>query len=411
MNILFVHQLFPSQFKFLAPALAEMGHTVYALTMNQDLIYGCKGVKVVSYSIGRGSSAEIHPWVANFETKIIRAEYCFLKAEELKRNGFFPDVIIAHPGWGESLFLKEVWPQAKMGIYCEYYYRTTNSDLDFDPEFGEIDPQDRCKASLKNSIQQLHFEIADAAISPTQFQKQTYPDWFQSKISVIHEGVDTNIVKPHPNSSITINDTLTLNTNDQVITFVNRSLEPYRGYHSFMRAIPDILDANPESYILIIGGSGKGYGPLPETGGSWMDLFYSEVKNANPETPWNRVFFLGNLEYDVYLSVIQLSSVHVYLTYPFVLSWSLLEAMSAAKAIVASDTKPVQELSNHSTTMKLVSFFDSQELSAEISALLRNDSLRTNLGQSARAFILENYDLKTVCLPRQIEWVDALAKL
>lgn len=416
MNILFVHQFFPSQFKFLAPALAQEGHNVLALTMRNEGVDTWQGVKIISYGINRASSQDIHPWVIDYESKVIRGENAFQKARELQKSGFEADVIIAHPGWGESLFLKEVWPKARLGIYCEYYYRTRNSDADFDSEFLDTDLQenalqDNCRVILKNSIQSLNFQNADSAISPTNFQKETYPKSFQEKIIVCHDGIDTNEICPDQAASILLNDEVVLTSESKVVTFVNRNLEPYRGYHVFMRAIPEILAQDPDTTILIIGGTKKGYGALPSDGSNWRDFFYTGVRTANPNLDWSRVLFLGTIEYQLFKTILQITSVHVYLTYPFVLSWSLLEAMSSGAAVVGSETDPVSEIIESEVNGVLVPFFDHEQLSKRILDLLSDPIKRKTLGEAARSSIQLNYDLKSVCLPAQLEWVRNLAKL
>lgn len=160
MNILFIHQNFPGQFKFLAPALAQQGHTVVAMTMQKVPTTDWQGVKLVQYTTARGTTPNVHPWVSDFETKTIRGEACFKAALQMKQGDFTPDVIIAHHGWGESLFLKEVWPQAKLGIYCEFFYHLQGADLGFDPEFPAKDAGDACRLRLKNLNNLLHFEVA-----------------------------------------------------------------------------------------------------------------------------------------------------------------------------------------------------------------------------------------------------------
>jgi glycosyltransferase involved in cell wall biosynthesis len=259
----------------------------------------------------------------------------------------------------------------------------------------------------------LHFEFADAGISPTRWQASTFPEPFRSKITVIHDGIDTEVVKPNPHVKITINNSLVLTKKDEVITFVNRNLEPYRGYHIFMRALPEILKRRPKAYVLIVGGSSVSYGAPPDPkryGGlkNWKDIFINEVRGKITEDDWKRVFFLGNIPYDHFLAVIQLSSVHVYLTYPFVLSWSLLEAMAVGSAVVASDTAPVKEVIEHEKTGRLVNFFDVKGLVDETCGLLENPEERKRLGENARSFVKENFDLRKVCLPKQIEWVKGL---
>ena len=416
MNILFIHQNFPGQFKFLAPALVQQGHRVLAMTMQKTDAKNWQGVELVHYKAARGTTPNVHPWVSDFETKTIRGEACFRAALAMKAQGFTPDVIVAHHGWGESLFLKDVWPTAKLGIYCEFFYPPSGADVGFDPEFPETDPGDVCRLRLKNLNNLLHFEVADAGISPTQWQASTFPDGFRNKITVIHDGIDTHMVSPNP--AVTLNlkksdgSDIALSKNDEVITFVNRNLEPYRGYHSFMRALPALLQARPNTRILIVGGNDVSYGARPDKAkyGSdhWKDIFIQEVRPQISDANWQRVHFLGHVPYQYFIPLLQLSSVHVYLTYPFVLSWSLLEAMSAGCAIVASDTQPLREAILQNETGRLVNFFDPAALTREVCALLDNPSERQRLGSNARAFAQSHYDLQSVCLPAQLKWVESL---
>ena len=413
MKILFIHQNFPGQFKFLAPALVQQGHTVVAMTMQKVQSTDWQGVKLVPYSASRGTTPNVHPWVSDFETKTIRGEACFKAALALKQGGFTPDVIIAHHGWGESLFLKEVWPQAKLAIYCEFFYHPHGADVGFDPEFPPKDAGDACRLRLKNLNNLLHFEVADAGISPTHWQASTFPEPFRSKITVVHDGIDTQAVAPNPQVQLTLNQgqnqNLTLTKADEVITFVNRNLEPYRGYHVFMRSLPELLRKRPKARVLIVGGDDVSYGARPEHGRKWKDIFASEVRPHISDEDWGRVHFLGNVPYQHFIPLLQRSTVHVYLTYPFVLSWSLLEAMSAGCAIVASDTQPLHEALKHNETGRLVNFFDHTELTEQVCQLLEQPQERERLGRNTRAFAEQNYDLRTVCLPRQVEWVNSLA--
>ena len=409
MNILFIHQNFPGQFKFLAPALAQQGHTVVAMTMQKTEAKEWQGVKLVPYNASRGTTPKVHPWISDFETKTIRAEACFRAALQMKDDGFSPDVIVSHHGWGESLFLKDVWPNAKLAIYCEFYYHPHGADVGFDPEFLVKDEGDVCRLRLKNLNNLLHFEVADAGISPTHWQASTFPEPFRSNITVVHDGIDTEAVAPNANVSLTLNGNIKLTRTDEVITFVNRNLEPYRGYHIFMRALPEMLKRRPQARVLIVGADDVSYGARPEEGKKWKDIFAAEVRPQISDADWTRVHFLGHIPYQHFIPLLQLSTVHVYLTYPFVLSWSLLEAMSVGCAIVASDTQPLREAVRQDETGRLVDFFDVPGLANEVCALLDDPAARARLGANARAFAQANYDLKAVCLPKQLQWVQGLA--
>jgi glycosyltransferase involved in cell wall biosynthesis len=270
---------------------------------------------------------------------------------------------------------------------------------------------------LKNLNNLLHFETADAGISPTHWQASTFPEPFRSRISVVHDGIDTHTLKPDPGVQLSLTTAagqqLTLSRQDEVVTFVNRNLEPYRGFHTFMRALPDLLRRRRSARVLIVGGNQVSYGaaPNPEQHGaaSWREVYTQEVRGQIADEDWARVHFLGHLPYQHFIPLLQLSRVHVYLTYPFVLSWSLLEAMSVGCAIVASNTEPLREAIEHDHTGRLVDFFSPQALSNEVCALLEDGPTRERLGQKAREFAVARYDLQRVCLPQQQRWIADLA--
>jgi len=412
MNILFIHQNFPGQFKHLAVALAKAGHHCVALTLRVKEPTKWNGVTILPYTITRKSEQKTHPWVTDFDSKVTRAEACFRGAIKLREAGFTPDVIIAHPGWGESMFLRDVWPGARLGIYCELYHLPGYPHIGFDTEFNRgDDPGDLLRIRLKNVNNHMHFDLAHAGISPTRFQADTFPEEFRDRITVIHDGIDTPAIPRNQWASYQLPSGRTLTRKDEVITFVNRNLEPYRGYHVFMRALPDLLKARPKAEVLIVGGDSVSYGARPPEGTTWKQIFIDEVRGRIPDADWSRVHFLGRIPYNRFTEMLQLARVHVYLTYPFVLSWSLFEAMSAEAAIVASNTEPVREAIQHDENGRLVDFFDGGAIVDQVNDLLENAEARTRLGRAARRLIVENYDLKTICLPRQMEWVQGLADM
>ena len=399
----------------MAPALAALpGHRVVAMHINacQPMV----GVELLPYNLSGQPSGRSHRWLSDLEAKVYRGEAAYLAAKKLRDGGFTPDVIVAHPGWGESLFLREVWPQARMGIYCEFYYHAHGADMGFDPEMSPAKEDDGCRLRLKNANYDLHFPISQAGLSPTHWQRSVFPEPYRSKITVMHDGITTQHIRPKPDVAMTLGTrkgSITLTRSDEIITFVNRNLEPYRGYHIFMRALPAILKARPRARVLIVGGDGVSYGALPaaksgEPGSSakgWRQVFLDEVK---ADLDLDRVHFLGKIAYADFVQMLQLSAVHVYLTYPFVLSWSLLEAMSAGCAIVASDTPPVREAIVHGQTGLLVDFFDVAGFANKVIALCEDPQERKRLGHAAREFAMDQYDLRSHCLPGQLAWVQSL---
>ena len=410
MKILFIHQNFPGQFKHLAPALAAQGHHCVALTLKVEKPMNWNGVRILPYKLAGRKAQAVHPWLVDLDTKVTRAEACYRAALQLRASGYAPDLILAHPGWGESLFLRDVWPDAKLGIYCELYHEAGYPHLDFDPEFLSPEPEIQpLRIRLKNINNHLHFPVADAGISPTAFQADTFPAEFRNKITISHDGIDTTLSRPDPDVRLKLKGHAEMSRDDEVITFVNRNLEPYRGYHIFMRALPDLLRERPGARIIIIGGDEVSYGAQPPKGTTWKQLYIDEVRPQIPDDDWARVHFLGRIPHDQFTRVLQLSRIHVYLTYPFVLSWSLMEAMACGAAIVASDTAPVREVITHDQTGRLVDFFDGDALVTEVSRLADDAESRTRLGQAARTLMCDAYDLTTICLPRQLTWVAGLA--
>jgi len=408
MRILFIHQNFPGQFKHLAPALAQRGHAVRALAMRANT--GLPGVEHRVYTPKRAPAKAVHPWLLDTEVKFARAQAVMESCLTMQAEGYSPDVVIAHPGWGESLFIKAVWPTVRLGLYGELFYQADGADMGFDPEFSAPGVQDVCRIQGKNINNLMHAELADGWLSPTRWQADTFPPRIRSRITVAHDGIDTARLVPNPKAFVVLNGKLNgelkLTVGDEVITFVNRNLEPYRGYHSFMRALPLLQQLRPQARVVIVGADGVSYGSAAPGGASWKNVFLNEVRDR---LDMSRVHFVGMLPYKDFVSLLQVSMVHVYLTYPFVVSWSLLEAMSLGCAVVASDVAPVREFLAHDVNGRLTSFFDAQALAHAVSELLESPADRARLGAAARASVQAGYDLWEQGLPAQIRWVEALA--
>ena len=404
--ILFIHQNFPGQFRHIAPALANHGHQVHALAITGQ---ATPGVSLHSYRPSKGSSTSIHPLASEFETKVIRAEACGQAMLQLKANGVMPDLVIAHPGWGEALFVKDVWKQASLLSFLEFYYATSGTDVGFDPEFSKQGFFEDARLRVKNANNLLSLEISDFGLSPTNWQKQSHPQWTQDRIQVIFDGVDCDILKPNPSVRLNLKretgESFSLTSKDEIITFVNRNLEPYRGYHSFMRALPKILAARPNARVLIVGGDGVSYGAKAPEGKTWKQIFLDEVKSR---IDLERVHFLGNVPYPIFTQLLQLSSCHVYLTYPFVLSWSCIEALSTGCLVIGSDTGPVREVIEHGVNGLLVDFFNYEAIADAVIRSLSDPASFIRMRQNARASAKDSYDLRSVCLPKQLALIESI---
>ena len=361
------------------------------------------------YKTTGGNTPNIHPWVLDFETKILRGQSCAKAAQQLAQQGFNPDVICAHPGWGETLFLREVWPQAKQLHYVEYFYNAQGQDMGFDPEFPTPGLDNRCRLWAKNANNLMNLAQMDQGVSPTQWQHASVPSTYAQKISVIHDGIDTQKLNASEHATLKATDDqgrhITLTRQDEVVTFVNRNLEPFRGYHIFMRALPRMMKERPQAHFVVIGGDAVSYGAAPPSG-TWKQIYLDEVKDLIDMT---RLHFLGRVPYDTYTSAIQVSKAHIYLTYPFVLSWSLMESMAMKAPIIASGTPPVKEVIEDGIHGHLVDFFDVQGLADKVIEVLQHPARQIAIRESARAKIVENYDLKTKCLPAHIRLVESLA--
>ena len=402
-KFLFIHQNFPGQFVHVATELARLGHDVVALGIKGRALPGVRYVRYTPKPPQRPSDVEA---ARDFETKVVRGMACAQAMEQLKTDGFTPDTLIAHPGWGESLFCKDVWPLARLIMFAEFFYSASGADFNFDPEFANDSLTARARLRLKNSVHLQALHAADAVYTPTQWQFSQLPPQYHNKTCVIFDGIDTTLATPQPHASVHLKrDNLTLTAADEVLTFVNRNLEPYRGFHIFMRALPEILRQRPKAHCLIVGRDEVSYGSAPKKGGNWRQVMLAEV---GASLPMERVHFLGGLAYHDYLRVLQISRCHVYLTYPFVLSWSCLEAMSAERVVVAGNTGPVQEVITHGVNGLLHDFFDVGALRSQVIDVLTTPEAYRNLGTQARQTVLEKYDLKTKCLPELIELVTSI---
>jgi glycosyltransferase involved in cell wall biosynthesis len=408
MRFLFVHQNFPGQFRHVATALAARGHEVVALGVNRSA-ESFPGVRHLLY---REPAAEKpagkHPMatsLAEVEVKVARGEAAARAMQLLQKDGFEPDVVVAHPGWGEAFFARDVFPRARLVVYAEYFYGGEGGDTGFDPEFSQPSLASQERLRIKNTHLLHALSDCDLAITPTLFQKGRHPQWAQQRIRVIHEGIDTRRFRPDAAAKVRLQAAgVTLRAGDEVVTFAVRQLEPYRGYHIFMRALPLLQQLRPNARVVIVGGDGTSYGAAPPAGKNWKGIFLEEV---GAKLDMSRVHFVGRVPHAALTQLMQVSAVHVYLTYPFVLSWSLMEAMSIGCLVVASDTAPVREVIEHGRNGLLTGFFDVEQLARSTADALERRAELAPLRAAARETIEQRYDLQTRCLPDLVALLEA----
>ena len=372
--------------------LAREGHQVVFVTQKGKP--EISGVRKIEYAPHRGVTEGIHPYLASSEAAVLNGQAVARVGFALREKGFRPDVMIGNPGWGETLFLKDVWPDIPLISLSEFFYRGHGSDVGFDPEFDAGDDS-VLRARARSGMHLLAIEAADVAYAPTEWQKAQFPSAYQDKIRVIHDGIDCHRLRPDPNATFTLDDGRVLSVKDEVLTFVSRNLEPYRGFHSFMRALPDVLDKRPNAQVVIVGGDDVSYGARAPDGETWRARLLSEV-GSMPD----RVYFPGRLAYTDYVRLMQVSSVHAYFTYPFVLSWSMLEAMAVGGFVVGSRTPPVEEVIRDGENGWLMDFFDREDIAGRLSEALACRAEMTDLRSAARQTVLSRYALDD-CLSLQ----------
>jgi glycosyltransferase involved in cell wall biosynthesis len=401
MKILFMHQNFPGQYRHLARLFAaDPDNDVRCVTKPRTA--EIPGVRKHTYKLHREPQKGIHHYIAGLESQVLHGQAAARVLSALKKAGYTPDIVCAHPGWGEALYVKDIFPSAPLLSFFEFYYRASGSDIGFDPN-TEVTPDDLCRIRTKNTNNLLSLEACDAGVSPTRWQRKQFPKEFLYKIARIHDGINTEVAVPNPKARLELPNGEAVTRDDEVITYVVRNLEPYRGFPVFMHAVEEICRRRPNCRIVIVGGDGVSYGRRLPKGQTYRAKLLSEV-TIDPE----RVHFLGWIPYERFITVIQVSAVHVYLTYPFVLSWSMLEAMSAGCLVVGSDTPPVTEVIEDGKTGLLVDFFSPKDIADRVIEVLDHKDRMADIRAAARRTIRARYDLSK-CVKRHVKLIQDLA--
>jgi glycosyltransferase involved in cell wall biosynthesis len=404
--LFFIHQNFPAQYLHVARHLAaKPQNRVYFITQSEHNQLP-RVIKLI-YKPDLPAAPGCHPYVSAFDlavrTGVAVAEVC----RKLKAGGILPDLVIGHAGWGETLFVKDVFPDVPLLANFEFFYHAAGADVGFDPEFSAPRADDAPRLQVRNALNRMSFAACDWGHTATAWQRSLFPAGMQRRITLLHEGVDTARVAPDPDAWLKLaRENITLTGDDEIVTYVARHLEPYRGFHVFMRALPEILRRRPRAQVLIAGDDGVGYGDPPPVGGGYRAVMQAELAG---QLDLDRVHFLGHVPYDLYLNLLQISSVHVYLSYPFVLSWSFIEALAAGCLVVGAATAPVLEVLRDGENGLTADFFDIKAISDRVDEALRYPESMRPLRAAARDTAIRDFDLESCILPQWLALIDTLA--
>lgn len=402
-NILFLHPNMPGQYRHLARMLGAQGkHRIFFITKHKSA--EIPGVMRVTYATKPHKAPPGHPYLLHTEAAIRQGQMVWRVAKLLQqKESFTPDIVVGHPGWGDALFIKDLFPKTRLLSFCEFFYHAHGADVGFDPA-DPIQDDDIARLRIKNTTNLLNLEVMDWGVAPTVWQWSTHPPEFRNKISVLHDGVDVEYCKPNPAASVTLPDGSVFKKGDEVVTYIARNFEPYRGFPTFMKAAEIILKARPNAHIVAVGADDVSYGKRPPVGMTYRRMLSEQV--ALPE---DRMHFTGRLSYASLISLLQISQAHLYLTYPFVLSWSMLEAMACGVAMVASNTTPVREVVRHGENGLLADMFSPDDVADRIIQLLEDRHDNAAMRAAARDTVVQRFSLTDV-MPYQLRLVDEIAR-
>ncbi len=402
MKALFLHPNFPAQYRHIITALgADPNNQIVFGTKNERPEWNIPGVEKAVFNPSREASNETHQYVRVLENAVLHAQAVFRMAEQLKAKGFVPDIICGHSGWGPTLFVKEAFPNTPLLCYFEWFYHAEGSDADFDPA-DPLTVDDKARIRVKNTPILIDLYSCDWGVSPTHWQQSQFPPELRQKISVLHDGVDTSYFQPNPGAKLVLPD-LDLSGVDELVTYVGRGMEPYRGFPEFIEAVAYIQERRPNCHVVVVGSERVCYGkPLPN-GMSYKDYMLKKIP-----LDLSRIHFVGPLPYGQYLQVIQASDVHIYLTRPFVLSWSMIESLSTGCLILGSDTAPVREVIEDGVNGLLVDFFSPKQIADRVDEVLSHPNRMAQLREKARETAIERYELSTL-LSKHLQLITEVA--
>jgi glycosyltransferase involved in cell wall biosynthesis len=392
MHVLFIHQNFPAQFGHIASYLVQ--RKGYRCTFASEHPPGSwAGIEKIQYTIRGGATQQTHYCSRSFENAIwhSHALYEALAA----RPDIKPDLVVAHSGFLTTVFLRELYDCPTIN-YFEYYYHTTGADMDFRPDFP-YPAINRLRAHARNANLLLDLENCEIGYSPTRWQRGLFPAMYRTKIRTIFDGVDTTIWRPQPGLPRRIAGRV-VPDDTKIITYVSRGMESIRGFDIFMKAAKLLGERRKDVVFVVVGEDRICYGGDADfTGGK----SFKEWVLARDDYDLSRFVFTGPIPIGALAELFAVSDLHIYLTVPFVLSWSLMNALACGTIVLGSDTPPVREMIEHGKNGLLVDFFDHEKIAEMASQVLDQPRAYKPLGQAGIAMIHDHYSLD-VCLPRML---------
>jgi glycosyltransferase involved in cell wall biosynthesis len=405
MKVLFAHTYLPGQFVHVASALAAdpANEVVYLYDEDQGEPE-IPGLRAIRIDTAPGERREAHPFLCRLEEQVLRGLAAYRACAVLRDGGFVPDVMYAHAGSGLGLYLRDAFPEARLLGYFEWFFSGLGSDLDFiDP--GAVTAEDLLRRHTTNACALLELVQCHGGVSPTAFQRDQFPPELRTKLTVLHDGVDTAFFDRAGGTGRDGKPIAGLPDEVELVTYAARGLEPYRGFPEFTEAIALLLDRRPRLHVLVAGRDHAYYSrPLPDG-----RTYRQAALERFPSLDTARVRFLGPLPREQYRALLHASSVHVYLTAPFVLSWSLIEAMAAGCTIVASDTAPVREVLSDGENALLADFHSPSAIAACIDRALDDRAGAKRLATAARLVAEQRFALDRL-VPEHLSLLRFLAK-
>lgn len=404
MRVLFLHNNFPAQYRYVATALAaDPANQVVFGTQNPE--GSLPNVRKMMHKASRTPHASTHHYVRNYEEAVLNGQAVFRAGLELKRSGFEPDIVCGHSGWGPTLFVKDLWPRTKLLPYFEWFYRARGSDADF-LEPNSITEDDACRIRARNAPILTDLAQCEAGICPTEFQRSQFPDLFKQKLIRLFDGIDTNFFTPEPTEKLVLPEqNLDLSEVGEIVTYATRGMEPYRGFPQFMRAAAILHERRPNLHVVVTGTDRVAYGRQLPKGQTWKQTMLAELEGR---LDLSRLHFTGSLPYGKYRQVLRASSAHVYMTVPFVLSWSLMESLASGCLVIASDTAPIHEVIQEGVTGLLADFFSPEKVADRVEEALDDRPRMAKIRANAREFVMQNYALSKL-LPQHINLIRDVA--